>query len=70
MSGFIIAHDTPGEPWRCEGAVNVDPELAKDGKVWTMTGTLASGDLTLSPSVLCTRHPEFHAHILNGRWTG
>lgn len=70
VGGFIISHDVAGEQYRCEGAVTVDPELAKDGKVWTMTGSLAGGDLTLSPSILCSLHPEFHAHVVNGRWTG
>lgn len=70
VSGFIVAHDVDGEEFRCEGAINVDPELTKDGKVWTMTGSIAGGDLTLSPSVLCTTHPEFHAYVVDGKWTG
>ena len=70
VSGFLIAHDVDGEPFRCEGAVNVDSDLTKDGRLWTMTGSLAGGDLTLAPSILCTTHPEFHAHVQHGRWTG
>lgn len=70
VSGFIVAHDVNGEKYRCEGAVNVDAELTKDGKIWTMTGSLAGGDLTLTPSILCTVHPDFHAFVTNGRWTG
>lgn len=70
VSGFIIGHDVPEGGPRCEGVLNTDPELTKDGKVWTMTGSLAGGDLTLAPSVLCTAHEWFHAHVVNGAWTG
>jgi hypothetical protein len=70
ISGYIIAHDVEGEEFRCEGAVNTDPEMTKDGKFWESTGSLQGGDLTLTPSILCTTHPEFHAYITNGRWTG
>jgi hypothetical protein len=69
ISGFIIAHDVAGHEYRCEGVVNVDPELTKD-KFWTMTGTIEDGNLTLSPSILCQTHSEFHAFITNGKWTG
>lgn len=71
VAGFIIAHDVTGQDVaRCEGAITVDPELARNGKVWTMTGSLAGGDLSLHPSIQCTTHPEFHAYVSGGRWTG
>ena len=70
VSGFIIAHDVAGQVWRCEGAITVDPDLAENGRLWTMTGSLDAGDLTLAPSILCATHPEFHAHVQRGRWTG
>lgn len=35
--------------------------------VWTV---VAAVPLTLTPSVLCSVHPEWHAFITDGRWTG
>jgi hypothetical protein len=71
LYGFMIGHDVVGEEKRCVGAISVDPHAADDGHpVWTMTGSLAGDDLSLQPSVQCTTHPEFHAHVTNGRWTG
>ena len=65
LAGFIFSHDvTPGQP-RCEGAVNVDPDLESRAR-WTMTGTLDGGDLTLSPSILCA--DGFHGFVRDGRW--
>lgn len=51
LAGFIFAHDRPPQPWRCEGAVFV--VQFEDRPVWSMTGTLDGGDLTLAPSILC-----------------
>lgn len=75
ISGFIVSHEVTGGGYRCEGAISVDAETAAiDGngnpKLWTMTGSLEGGTLTLAPSIQCTVHPEFHAYIQNGRWTG
>lgn len=69
VAGFIISHEVASNEFRCEGYINVDPEHANDGKVWTMTGSLGSGDLTLAPSIQCTTHPDFHAYVRNGAWT-
>lgn len=71
LAGFIIAHDLQDEDGpRCEGAVAVDPHFDPERAVWTMTGSLEAGNLTLSPSVACSIHPYFHAFVQNGRWTG
>jgi hypothetical protein len=75
VAGFILAHHVALEEARCEGMVCVDPEVAvkrDDGtlKLWTMTGTLEGGDLTLNPSIECTVHPEYHAYVREGKWTG
>ena len=69
VGGFIIAHDLPDGGARCEGHVTVVATDDRD-EVWTMTGTFEGGDLTLSPSILCTEHGWFHAHVTDGRWTG
>jgi len=68
-AGFIIAHDVPGGGERCEGALTID-EAHFGPERWTVSGSLEAGDLTLTPSVACTVHPTFHAHVTNGRWTG
>jgi hypothetical protein len=71
LYGFLIAHDVDGEEGRCTGAIAVDPHAAHDGHpVWTMTGSLEGGNLSLQPSVQCTTHPAFHAFVTDGRWTG
>lgn len=67
-AGFIISHDVPGQTYRCEGGLTIDD--AHFPHKWTQTGSLEAGGLTLTPSVLCTEHPSFHAYITNGRWTG
>jgi hypothetical protein len=69
LAGFFVAHDTTDlDGYRCEGAVNVDPHLAKEpGGNWTAFGTLEGGDLTLSPSVLC-RRDGFHGFVRDGKW--
>ena len=66
-AGFIVAHQV-GETGWCRAALVVDD--AHFPHKWSLTGTLAGGDLTLAPSVACKAHPEFHAFIQNGRWTG
>lgn len=69
VSGFIIAHTVAGDQWRCEGGLTVDPELAKEGHLWQMSGSLVDGTLTLNPSIQCSTHPDFHAYVRNGQWT-
>lgn len=66
--GYVIAHETPEWEARCEGALMLEPGFGP--AVWTQTGSREGGDLTLSPSVQCKVHPEFHAFVQNGRWTG
>lgn len=70
-AGFIIGHDTADPAYggaRCDGGLTLDD--AHWPHKWDQTGSLEGGDLTLTPSVLCTDHPSFHAYITNGRWTG
>ena len=76
ISGYIIAHHVELKAYRCEGFVCIDPEVAvqrEDGsglKLWTATGDIERGTLTLSPSIECNRHKEFHAYVVDGKWTG
>ncbi|MBI5289915.1 MAG: hypothetical protein HY873_13160 [Chloroflexi bacterium] len=67
LAGFLLAHEGGhlGDGYRCEGVVNVDPHLAPK-PLWEMTGSLEGGDLTLSPSVLCS--DGFHGFVRNGKW--
>lgn len=69
LAGFLVAHDREGQPYRCEGAVNVDPHFEGERPVWGMTGSLEGGDLTLSPSIHETdgQH-DFHGFVRNGKW--
>ncbi|HYI66376.1 MAG TPA: hypothetical protein VEW95_05595 [Candidatus Limnocylindrales bacterium] len=76
LAGFMISHDRDGFPHRCEGFVRVHPEA--DRSVWTMVGTLEGGDLTLTPSILCTMGSlddpaagtrcGFHGYVRDGKW--
>ena len=74
FAGFIISHDRDGFEHRCEGFVRV--ALDRDGPVWTMSGTLEGGDLTLSPSILCVLGTAdggdarcgFHGFVQGGKW--
>jgi hypothetical protein len=65
LAGFIVGHDAPDLPVRCAGAIMVQPLDAKP--VWSMTGSLEGGDLTLTPSILCTRD-QFHGFVQGGAW--
>lgn len=76
FAGFIVGHDRDGFPWRCEGFVAIHPEGKRP--TWTMSGALEGGDLTLSPSILCTMGSlddpasgtrcGFHGWVRNGKW--
>lgn len=65
---FVIAHERPGHDTRCEGSIPVNPARSPH---WTVEGSLAEGNLTLSPSVLeppdefC---PGQHGWVRNGKW--
>lgn len=67
LAGFIVAHERLEGGNRCEGVVNVDPTFGK--QVWSMTGTLEGGDLSLSPSIVCTEHDYFHIYVRDGKAT-
>lgn len=71
--GYWFCHDVPGAERRCTGRVLT--VNSQGGPVWEQTGTLDDGDLTLSPSVLCsaarygeTDHPECHGWVRDGKW--
>lgn len=76
FAGFILGHDRAGFEWRCEGFVAIAPE--GDRPTWQMSGSLEGGDLTLSPSILCTMGSlddpasgtkcGFHGFVRNGKW--
>ena len=73
LAGFIVAYDWPGSGVRLEGAVSVDPHLGS--VLWSMTGSLEGGDLTLSPSIQAydSRDPSgrkatIHGYVTNGAW--
>lgn len=67
LAGFIVGHDRADQALRCEGAVTVCAEHRADGHVWSMTGSLEGGDLTLAPSILCKTCGD-HGFIREGRW--
>lgn len=67
--GYVIAHDTPEWEERCESALLTELGFGPTA-IWTQTGSLEGGDLSLSPSVQCRTHSAFHAFVQNGRWTG
>lgn len=69
---FVIAHDSPAHPdgYRCEGTIPVTGDRA-----WSVSGSLAGGDLTLSPSILEPASgvgagycPGYHGWVRSGRW--
>jgi hypothetical protein len=73
LAGFFVSFDLPGdEGSRVPGAVNVDPHFAGERPIWTMTGSLDGGDLSLSPSVLMKSpgapERERHGYVTNGKW--
>jgi len=78
---WCVSDEAPHEGWihapvceslrawmdlRCVGSVNVDPHFAGERPIWTMSGSLEGGDLTLSPSVLCS--DGFHGFVRDGKW--
>ena len=73
-SGFIVGHDRAGLDVRCEGFVSFDTCDRMDERArWSITGALESGDLTLSPSILCKAPYQgvecgFHGFVRDGRW--
>lgn len=74
LYGFIVAYDWPDSDVRLEGAVCVDPHGAP-GAMWTMTGSLEGGDLTLAPSIQAfdsrdrtARTKTIHGWVRNGAW--
>lgn len=64
--GYVIAHDVDGREVRCEGALMTTLGFGPR-QVWTASGSLLRGDLTLSPSVQCHTH-EFHGFVRRGQW--
>lgn len=72
---FVIGHDRPESftmpdgthpTARCEGSIPVTGAHA-----WSVSGTLAGGDLTLSPSILEPADhfcPGQHGWIRDGKW--
>ncbi len=74
LAGFHFMHEVPQGGPRCVGGVNVDRDIPERTAFWTMTGTLAGGDLTLNPSILCRgggtpgHGPDFHGFVRDGAW--
>lgn len=67
--GYWFCHDVPGADHRCTGRV-LTVNQRDGGPVWTQTGSLDGGDLTLNPSVLCTAPGShtFHGWVRDGQW--
>lgn len=60
---YIVAFEVEGEDRRQVGGVTIGP----DG--WTQTGSLAEGNLTLSPSLDWQRPPyRRHGWVRDGKW--
>lgn len=70
LAGFFTGFEVEGQDERIVGALTVDTHFAGERPVWSMTGTLEGGNLTLAPSVELKSPPRvpFHGHIQNGRW--
>lgn len=81
VGSFFIAHER-NRPFdaardvgdRCEGRIPVrpkgEPQPDSEGS-WEMTGSLAAGDLTLTPSILCGNANACggsHGFVQNGKW--
>lgn len=73
LAGFHFMHDVPAGGPRCIGGVNIDAHFP-ERPIWTMEGSLAGGDLTLSPSINCRgaslegHGGDFHGWVRNGAW--
>lgn len=70
IGGYFFFHDQPRTNYnqgnRCMGTVVIC--TCKDTRdVWTESGSLAGGDLTISPSILCVNH-NFHGFLTDGAW--
>ena len=69
--GWIFKHPQPTYPTgECYGLIYIKepfPGRAKPTPLWTVVQV---EPLTLTPSVLCGLHPQWHAFITAGRWTG
>ena len=75
LTRFVFSHDFLDDldreargGLRCEGSV---PITGTEHPVWTATGSLAMGNLTLSPSILC-KGPSgcggIHGFVRSGKW--
>lgn len=68
LAGFIVRHARPGsddsQP-RCAAHADVDPHYPTP--IWSMSGSLEGGDLTLSPSLLCGTCGD-HGFVRDGKW--
>lgn len=65
---FVIAHDVDGQESRCEGSI---PVVGATHPKWDVAGSLAGGDLTLTPSILEPADkycPGMHGYVTNGKW--
>lgn len=73
VTRFTFSHDRAGgneasDGFRCEGTVRI---AGTNHPCWTMAGSLAGGDLTLSPSILCAGASGcggYHGFVQNGKW--
>ena len=66
LVGYVVAHDVDGQEVRCEGALMLEPGFGPP--VWTQTGSLEHGDLSLAPSVQCKTHGAAHGFVRRGGW--
>ena len=65
--GYVIAHVVGDDEVRCEGATMTELGFGPT-EIWTQTGTLEGGDLTLAPSIVCRTHPAAHGFVRDGKW--
>lgn len=67
LAGYHFCHEKVGGGPRCVGGVNVDTDIPERKAFWTQTGSLTGGDLTLTPSILCT-NDQYHGFVQQGKW--
>lgn len=65
-AGYWIGYSVKGQEFRSTGRVQVDERLG--GPLWSRTGSLAGGDLTLSPSIQLQGASSLHGYVRNMRW--
>lgn len=66
--GWYFVHPQPErQSGECWGSIYIRQVFQKPHAVWAVAQT---DPLTLKPSILCALHPNWHAFVQDGKWTG